>query len=297
MATLVAMCGIEWATFAAGHPRGVLRVTVLDVGQGDSALVDLPDGRAMLVDGGGFVGSPVDPGKSVLLPLLRARRRSSVDVVVLSHPHPDHFLGLVSAVPAIGVGEFWDTGQGREQGAGPEYAELVLGLSRRGVPIRGPSELCGPERALGGARVEVLAPCPSWDSALGANDNSFVVRVRYQGHGVMLMGDAEAEAEERLLARGVGLSADLLKVGHHGSRTSSSAALVRAVAPAVATLSTGVRNRFGHPHPTTLATLARLGVPALRTDRQGSVEWRSDAARSRVAVFGGAFGERWWPGR
>jgi competence protein ComEC len=111
---------------------------------------------------------------------------------------------------------------------------------------------------------------------LGANDNSFVVRVRLGAKGALLVGDAEHEAEDRLLERGVDLRADLLKAGHHGSRTSTSPAWLAAVRPRYATLSCGVRNRFGHPHPLTLATLLAAGVPALRTDRFGSVEWTAD---------------------
>ena len=204
-----------------GHPRGVLRITVNDVGQGDSALIDLPDGKLMLVDGGGFVGSPVDPGRSVLLPLLRARRRERIDIAVLTHPHPDHFIGLASTLREVNVGELWDTGQGREQGAGPTYAALIDDLRRRGVPIRGPAELCGPERLVGGARLQVFAPCPSFDPTLGANDNSFVIRLAHGARSILLTGDAESIEEGRLLADGPSLRADILKVGHHGSRTST----------------------------------------------------------------------------
>ena len=130
------------------------------MGQGDSLLIDFPDGQSMLVDGGGFVGSPVDPGRSVILPTLRARRRRRLDLAALSHPHPDHFLGLASALPSLDVGEFWDSGQGESEGAGPVYAAMMAGLRGRGVPVRGPRELCGRPRDLGGARVELLAPCP-----------------------------------------------------------------------------------------------------------------------------------------
>lgn len=292
-ATLLGALLLELASHRAGHPRGVLRVSVLDVGQGDASLVDLPDGTLMLVDGGGFVGSPVDPGASVILPLLRARRRTRIDVAVLTHPHPDHFLGLATALRGVDVGELWDTGQGRDQGAGPVYAAMVRDLVARGVPIRGPDSLCGPERLRGGAHVQVLAPCPSFDPVLGANDNSFVIRLGHGTRRVLLTGDAEHEAEARLLAAHAGdISADLLKVGHHGSRTSTSAALVSAVRPEFATVSCGVRNRFGHPHPATLRTLAEGGVTTLRTDRVGSVEFWTDGSTLRVSEMGETFHER-----
>ncbi len=103
---------LESLAVVTAQPKGRLRVTVLDVGQGDSLVVDFPDGRAMLIDGGGVVGSPVDPGLRVVSPVLRARRRNVLSLAVLTHPHPDHVIGLASTVPQVAVGEFWDTGQG-----------------------------------------------------------------------------------------------------------------------------------------------------------------------------------------
>ncbi|HEX7670409.1 MAG TPA: ComEC/Rec2 family competence protein, partial [Polyangiaceae bacterium] len=284
---------VECAATRAGRPRGALRVTVLDVGQGDSSVVDLPDGTLMLIDGGGFVGSPVNPGASVILPLLRQRRRNRVDIAVLSHPHPDHYLGLATTLVAVGTGELWDTGQGREQGAGPEYHAMLADLEKRGVPVRGPGALCGPARTVGGAKLSVFEPCPSFEPTLGANDNSFIIKIEHGSRAALFMGDAEHAAEQKLLEEHVGsLHADLLKAGHHGSRTSTSPALLSAVRPGLATVSCGVRNRFGHPHPFTLAALATAGVPALRTDLLGSVEWVSEGGAERTRAFGGAFAER-----
>jgi competence protein ComEC len=250
----------------------------------------LPDGRLMLVDAGGFVGSPVDPGRAVVQPMLRVRRRQRVDIVVLSHPHPDHFGGLASALRGVAVGEFWDSGQGEVEGAGPVYAALLSELRARGVPILRPAELCGRPRAQGGATIELLAPCPGFVPRRDANDNSLVLRVTYGVRAVLLTGDAEREEEAELLrARGSRLRADLLKVGHHGSRTSSSPEFVAAVAPSVATISCGVRNRFGHPHAPTLDTLGRAGILALRLDRRGSVVWQTDGNSVGVWSFSAAY--------
>src|SRR5450432_961952 len=199
-AVLCGLCALEVATHRAGRPRGVLRASALDVGQGDSNLVDFPNSMALLIDGGGFVGSPVDPGKVVLLPVLRARRRSRLDVVVLSHPHPDHFTGLASALEEIDVGEFWDTGQGEAEGAGPVYAGLLRSLRERGVPIRQPAELCGTDRNFGGATLRVLAPCPSFTPHRGANDNSIVISIAYGSRRFLFTGDAEHDEEAELLA-------------------------------------------------------------------------------------------------
>lgn len=273
----------EIAAVRAGAPHRVLRVTSLDVGQGDSAIVDFPDGRAMLVDGGGLVGSPVDTGRAVVLPMLRARRRHRIDVAVLSHPHPDHFLGLASALPSLEVGELWDTGQGEAEGAGATYAALLDGLRVRGVPIVRPASLCGAPHRFGGAAVEVLAPCPGPVPLANANDNSFVLRIAFGRRAALLVGDAEHAEEASVLARAAGaLHADLLKVGHHGSRTSSSPPFLAAVGATDAVVSCGVRNRFGHPHRAALDALAAAGLRVHRTDRGGSVVWETDGERVSV---------------
>jgi competence protein ComEC len=273
---LAVLLGLELHARHSGAPRGIVRVTFLDVGQGDAALVDLPDGSAMLVDGGGLVGSPLDVGERVVGELLSMRRRSALDVVVLTHPHPDHFLGLGAVVQRAPPRVFWDTGQGEAEGMGGAYASLLAGLRRRGTPVLHPGDLCG-TRAVGGALVDVLAPCPDTAPDRGPNDNSWVIRVRYGDRAVLFAGDAERAEEGDLLRRqAAALRADVLKVGHHGSRTSSSPELVAAVSPAVAVISCGVRNRFGHPHAPTLDTLAQAGARVLRTDRAGSVVVTTD---------------------
>ncbi|WP_044244930.1 DNA internalization-related competence protein ComEC/Rec2 [Chondromyces apiculatus] len=268
---------LEVAAVRAGAPVGRLRVNVLDIGQGDAILVDLPEGGAMLVDAGGFVGSPVDPGERVIRPLLRARRRQRLDVVVLSHPHPDHFGGLPAALAGVEVGALWDTGQGESEGAGPVYAALLEDLRRRGTAVRRPEALCGAPQRVSGATVEVLAPCPAVAPDRGANDNSFVLRIRHGRRAALLVGDTEHEAEEALVRRlGEGLKADLLKVGHHGSRSSTRAPFLQAVSPSLAAISCGVRNRFGHPHAESMATLRAAGVEVARTDRGGAILWETD---------------------
>ncbi|MEJ7733562.1 MAG: DNA internalization-related competence protein ComEC/Rec2 [Polyangiaceae bacterium] len=283
LAAAAALCLLELAAVRQGAPRDVLRVTAADVGQGDALLVDLPDGSLLVLDAGGFVGSPVDPGKRVLLPLLRARRRTRIDAAVISHPHPDHFGGMPSTLAALPLGELWDTGQGEAEGAGPVHAGLLAAVRARGVAVRTPASLCGAPRHFGGATLEVLAPCPGFAPDVGANDNSFVLRITYGRRAVLLVGDSEHHAEDALLARGAPLRADLLKVGHHGSRTSTTPAFLAAVAPELAVVSCGVRNRFGHPHPETLRTLASAGVPLLRTDRGGAVVWETDGEVVRVS--------------
>jgi competence protein ComEC len=284
-ATLFGLAVVEWSVRRAARP-GELRITAIDVGQGDSLLVDFPDGQVLLLDGGGFVGSPIDPGQRILLPLLRARRRSAVDVVVLSHPHPDHFGGLVSALPHFAVGEFWDTGQGAREGAGPKYAELLSGLAARRVPIQRPDALCGKPRWFGQVRVDVLAPCPDFVAHRGANDNSFVLRITYGHRRALLVGDTELTEESQLVSRwGTELATDLLKVGHHGSRTSSGEAFLAHARPKVALISCGTRNRYAHPHVEALERLTRAGALILRVDRSGGTLWQTDGETWSVFAF------------
>lgn len=263
-------------------PTGELRATMLDVGQGDATLVDMPDGSLVLVDGGGFPHGFPDTGRRVLLPVLRARRRGRVDVLVLSHAHADHLLGLLSVVERHPVTELW-----HPAGAAPEtgqYGELLKRARARGVRLLGPGELCGKPRHFGEARVDVIGPCPIHPGA-GLNDNSLVLRVTYGRRTLLFSGDAEREQEARLLASGAPLRADVLKVGHHGSDTSSSEPFVRAVAPRWATISAGVRNRFAHPRQTTLDRFEELGIAVLRTDRAGSLTFATDGNRVQWTVY------------
>lgn len=281
------LLALELGARRTGAPRGLLRATFLDVGQGDAAILDLPDGEAIVVDGGGLVGSPIDVGARVLAPELRARRRRSIAAAVLSHPHPDHFGGLVAGLEAVRVGMLWDTGQGERENVAGGYAALLAREASRGTSVLRPPALCG-SHLIGGARIEVLAPCPDFSSDLGPNDNSLVLRVSYGARALLLVGDAERDEEGALLATSRDrLRADVLKVGHHGSRTSSSAQFVAAVGAQEAIVSVGCRNRFGHPHPETIATLAAGGARVWRTDRNGAIVVTTDGQSLEVhAVFG-----------
>ncbi|MGC4090635.1 MAG: hypothetical protein QM756_22735 [Polyangiaceae bacterium] len=137
--------------------------------------------------------------------------------------------------------------------------------------------------AFAGASVRVLSPCPAYLPSRGANDNSIVLKVTYGRRALLLTGDAEHAAEESLLTGSASaLRADVLKVGHHGSRTSSSSALLAAVQPSFATISCGVRNRFGHPVPEVMARIARAGARVLRTDRDGALQLTSDGDSLQV---------------
>ena len=183
---------------------------------------------------------------------------------------------MKASLEAVSIGEAWLP---NVASTSPAYQELLAFLRARGVPIKGPNELCGRERSFGSAQVSVLGPCPGADPNWSANDNSLVIRVQMGDRAMLLTGDAEHAAEAALQRTRLKLRSDGLKIGHHGSRTSTTAAFLEATRPEVALVSCGVRNRFDHPHPETVETLRRFGVPLLRTDRHGQLRWETDGQR------------------
>ena len=291
IALTVALVAVELATRRAGTPEHELRITAIDVEQGDSTLVDLPDGGLLLVDAGGFVGSPVDPG-----------RVGDSAAAQSAAPRSDRHRRAVAPAPRSLRRAFFGAFRGRGRrilGLGSRRSRRRRARLRRAapracarasVPILRPAELCGRPRVRGAATIEVLGPCPTFVPRRDANDNSLVLRISIGKRAVLLTGDAEhLEEAELIRAHGPRLSADLLKVGHHGSRTSSTPAFVAAVNPTLATISCGVRNRFGHPHAPTLTTFGQKGVLALRLDRTGSVIWQTDGGAVEVWSFSAAY--------
>ncbi len=270
---------------AAGPTPGTLTITALDVGQGDAIFIDFPDGRVALLDGGGFATGIPDTGQRVILPYLRSRNIKHIDLVLLSHPHPDHMLGLISVARDISFGELWLPGAGTSHRG--QLRSLIARARALGAKLKSSDSLCRePKILFGGAQIEVLAPCQQRVPPLHANDGSLVIRIQHGRHRALLTGDIEERGEGLLLSEKPGqLAADFLKVGHHGSDTSSTLAFVRAVSPQTAFISCGVRNRFGHPRPQTLSTLKRAGVTIYRTDDSGSLSWQSDGNRVSVRTF------------
>jgi competence protein ComEC len=246
--------------------RGVLGVWHLDVGQGDSTLVHLPNHTWMLVDGGGasWPGQP-DPGRWAVASALRALGVTKLSLVVLTHPHPDHMNGLKHVLEAWPVGTFW-----RNEDA--ERSPLVADLDRL-VRARGGIVGRPPSRSTwGGVNIEAFLPLVG--SKASVNDKSIVLRLAYRQRSLLLMGDAEKAAEAHLA--GDLLASDILKVGHHGSRTSSTKDFLARIAPVAAVISCGAQNRFGHPHPSTLDALRVQGSHVLRTDEAGALHLRTD---------------------
>jgi competence protein ComEC len=265
---------------AGGPPRG-FSIEALDVGQGDAILLRW-NRRAILVDGGGpFDLMAADFGRTRLVPKLLDRGVTRLDAVMLTHPHPDHALGLFAVVEELPVGELWRSAGADE---GDLDARLAAAAAARGVPVR--ILEAGDVWEREGARLDVLRSGGPARKTDAVNNQSIVALFARGGRAALLTGDAGAPAEAELLAAGALPRIDVLKVGHHGSRTSTTAAFVSATRPRVALLSCGRRNRFGHPAPETLATLSRFCVPVVRTDERSDARVELLPAATRLAWRG-----------
>jgi competence protein ComEC len=238
-----------------------LTATFLDVGQGDACVLELPHGRIAIIDGGGSFDPAFDPGRQVILPFLHRRGIRRVDLIVLSHPHPDHANGLASIVEELPVGEVFTNAPDSSQ---PGTARLVAAARARGIPVGPPHEV-----SLGGARLYPLGGVTG-DAALGENDNSIVLVVEHAGRRLLFAGDLERDGEA-LYVDSHPPPADVVKVPHHGSKTSSTDAFVAATHPSLAVISVGERNRWRFPDARVVARWQSAGARVLRTDVSGSV--------------------------
>ena len=271
--------GADRALIAREQPRDLLRVAFIDVGQGDATLIDFPNGQLALVDTG---QGGRHPAARELRGLLAARRRSRIDLLVITHGHPDHYGGLPQLVDEIAIGELWLNGQLLTEEEDGVMARLVSSAIARGTRVRFAPELCGGTPRFGGADLEVLWPCPRYDAALGLNDNSIALRLAFGRRSFLLAGDLERDSEGLLVSAGRIEPVDVLKVAHHGSRTSTSPAFLSAARPSLAVISSGAGNRYGHPSPQVVARLRAAGARVLRTDVHGGVIISTDGERLEI---------------
>jgi competence protein ComEC len=255
--------------------RHRLEITALDVGHGDAIVVRLPEGQRILVDGGGLLGSSLDVGRRVILPYLLDHGGRRLEAVVATHGDFDHAAGLAAVVDSMRVGEIWEGPESKGPSRSRALEALHAAAGRRGTPVRrlGAGEVF----ELGGVRFEILAAggvegLASPEAPLPENERSVFMRLTYGDSRVLLTGDAGRELEDALLRRAPErLEAEVLKVGHHGSRGSTSAAFLEAVNPRLAILST--RGGTDRPLPSTriLNRLRAFGIDYLRTDESGAV--------------------------
>lgn len=278
VATAGALAGMIWWPLApAGSGR--MEVHVIDVGQGDAVAVRTPRGRWLLVDAGGGRGAG-DAGRRIVAPYLR-RYGGDVALFVMTHPHDDHVGGAASVISVLKPAEVRDAAFA---GTTPSYRAALVAARDRGV--RWQRIHPGDSVEVDGVVATFLAPDSAWTASLtDPNLASAVVRVRYGRIRVLLTGDAEAPEEEWLLAHArESLAADVLKVAHHGSATSSTTAFLEAVRPHVALISVGASNRYRHPSPAVLDSLAARRIRVARTDRHGTVVLRTDAGGTAIEL-------------
>jgi competence protein ComEC len=264
---LVLVADVAYWTYRT-HFNPSLKVTYLDVGQGNAALIEFPGSERMLIDGGGFSGSEFDTGEMVLAPFLLRSKILRIDTLVMTHPETDHMNGLQYIAEHFQPREFWYSGENLEF---PAFCELMALLEAKGIRRRTPADLSG-GRKISGAFVEILHPMERLLSRK-SNDNSLVVRVSSGGTSFLFPGDLEAAGEQQLISRsGSKLRSDVLLAPHHGSRSSSSKPFLEAVAPKVCVISSGHANPFGFPSQEVLERLKGQGCRVLRVDEVGAVE-------------------------
>ncbi|WP_244161389.1 DNA internalization-related competence protein ComEC/Rec2 [Trichlorobacter thiogenes] len=260
-------------------PDGNMRIAFLGVGQGDATLIKLADGRTLLVDGGGYLlDSNKDFGERYLVPALHRLKVKQIDLMVLTHPHPDHLGGLPAVAEQFRVREFW---QGESVGSNDNYQRLIGALNNQHTTLRivkkGDRVQFGKELVL-----SVVAPQAVAGGEGGDNDDSLVLHLQQSSFSTLLMGDAGFPVEDMLLRDGVG-EITLLKVGHHGSRYASSEQFLARVKPRVAVISVGAGNTFGLPTEETINRIKQQGTELYRTDQQGTIQVETNGIGFTVA--------------
>ncbi|HYW55048.1 MAG TPA: DNA internalization-related competence protein ComEC/Rec2 [Dongiaceae bacterium] len=279
-------------------PDGKLTITMLDVGQGDAIVVRTPRGHVILIDSGGRLErgpgtrgrSPAElVGERVVLAYLKRAGIRSVDLLVNTHPHGDHVGGCLPILEALRVAAIADSGQSY---GGRAFSDCMTAARRAHVPVvlarRGMRYATGD-----GVTLEVLAPEEPLlaNGPNDVNENSVVMRLGYHCRRcdrpvrILFTGDAGASSEARMLAAGIDVEADVLKVGHHGSAYSSTPAFIAAVRPRIALISVGRHNLFGHPASATLGVLHEFGAAVYRTDRCGAIVIQTGAEATKATTM------------
>jgi competence protein ComEC len=290
LAILIVICCVDisyWIYETRLNPH--LRVTYLDVGQGNSALIQFPGKKRMLIDGGGFQMSSFDAGRMVVAPFLFHSKILRVDYIVLSHPHHDHMNGLLFVASNFSPEEFWHNGDSVDT---PEYHKLMEIIESNRIKTLLPCDL-SEERDISGVKIRLLHPSnlmkqvgvSSYDDR-DLNNNSLVLKIIYHGTSLLFPGDIETETEESLdSSMGTALNSDIMLAPHHGSKTSSTGPFLKAVRPEICVISSGKGNRFGLPHSETIKRLEHVGCEIIRIDESGAVRFIISEEQYKIKCF------------
>jgi competence protein ComEC len=278
---IIPITAIVLHIYSATSTDGLLHITMLSVGQAESLLLRLPDASTLLVDGGGYLhDTGHDFGQRLLAPALWALHAGRVDRMIATHDHPDHSGGLPYIIKNFPVGEFWSVSNvAQEVGRELDKHQVKRRVLAAGDVISLP----------GSVRITVLSPANMLQAGAdggetSVNEQSLVFRLVYGSFSMIFCADAGFEAEERMLAGHFDLKSDVLKVGHHGSRYSTSEAFLKQVSPGLALISAGSGNRFGLPSNRIITLLQSNGIPLYRTDRDGTIELATDGVTWSVAA-------------
>jgi competence protein ComEC len=258
---------------------------MVDVGQGDAMALQVPGRRALMIDSGGspFGGGSFDIGARVVEPALWARGMTSLDTLLLTHGDPDHIGGATTLVEDFNPHAVW---QGIAVPRAMPLQAILAAAAASGIAVEERRQ--GEEFHIGAARVLLLhPPPPDWERQRVRNDDSVVLEVLYGDVALLLTGDISSDVEREIIPRLISAKTRVLKVAHHGSRTSTSQALLDAWHPQVALVSCGRGNPFGHPAPDVVARLEGIGSRIYRTDRDGEITLDTDGQRVVVRTFNG----------
>ena len=283
------LCFLAFFTVLISYPfpslSKNLKLTFIDVGQGESILVEFPGQKKMLIDGGGLPGGTFDPGENVVSPFLWKKGIKKIDYLVLTHAHPDHLNGLKAIARNFKIGEYWEAFSPLEDDTYAEFKRSLLSSVSRKRLFRGDSHQ---EKKV---RIEVLHPEkgePYVDTI--HNDQSLVLRLSYDQISFLLTGDIHIDAEREILENSREIKSQMLKSPHHGSLSSSSKAFLERAAPHIVVISAGEGNRYGFPDQEVLERYNKIGAKVYRTDLHGAVEVSSNGrrifVRTRISRIG-----------